>query len=344
MRDVIAAEFPGAAGYLNTASIGLPPQRTVDAMRSAIDDWQYGRVHAPDYDADVDQARKVFARLVSAPLESVAIGALVSPLIGHVAAALEPGSRVVAPEGEFTSVIFPFLTRADIEMVTVPLGRLADSITPDIDLVAFSVVQSSDGAVADLAGIRAAAAAGGAITVADATQAVGWLPLDATNFDVIVVGAYKWLMGPRGTSFMTVGEAMIDQLRPLYAGWYAGDKPWESIYGLPLRLASDARRFDVSPAWLSWVGTVPALELVEEIGVEAIHDHDVGLANELRAGLGLEASNSPIVSLELPADLEKQRLDGLVTAFRAGRLRVGFHLYNTSDEVAQVLEAVRGQG
>ena len=33
------------------------------------------------------------------------------------------------------------------------------------------------------------------------------------------------------------------------AGWYAGQHPWESIYGTPLRLAEDARRFDVSPAW-----------------------------------------------------------------------------------------------
>jgi hypothetical protein len=53
-------------------------------------------------------------------------------------------------------------------------------------------------------------------------------------------------------------------------------------------LAGDARRFDVSPAWMAWVGGAPALELLEAVGTEAIHAHDVGLANRFREGIGLE--------------------------------------------------------
>jgi hypothetical protein len=41
---------------------------------------------------------------------------------------------------------------------------------------------------------------------------------------------------------------------PLAAGWYAGPDPWTTVYGLPLRLAADARALDVSPAWLGHVG------------------------------------------------------------------------------------------
>ena len=206
MNVPVTSEFPGAAGYLNTASIGLPPQRTVDAMRAAVDDWQSGRAQASAYDAIVERGRQVFARLVSVPVERVAIGTQVSPLVAHAAAALQPGSRVVAPEGEFTSVIFPFLARPDLQVETVPLGKLADSIDADTDLVAFSVVQSADGAVADVESVRSAAAAVDAWTMADATQAAGWLPLDATDYDLMVTGAYKWLLGPRGTSFMTLSD------------------------------------------------------------------------------------------------------------------------------------------
>ena len=82
-------------------------------------------------------------------------------------------------------------------------------------------------------------------------------------------------------------------LRPLYAGWYAGDDPWTSIYGPPLRLAEDARRLDISPAWLAWAGTVPALELLAEVGIAAIHRHDLGLANALRDRLGLPRAIRP---------------------------------------------------
>ena len=43
-----------------------------------------------------------------------------------------------------------------------------------------------------------------------------------------------------------------ERLTPHAAGWYAGEDIWGSIYGLPLRLASTARRFDASPAWMNW--------------------------------------------------------------------------------------------
>ena len=61
----------------------------------------------------------------------------------------------------------------------------------------------------------------------------------------------------------------------------------------PLRLAADARRFDISPAWLSWVGATPALELLCDLGVGSTHAHDLRLANRLRAGLGLPAGGTP---------------------------------------------------
>jgi len=342
--DDVRNQFPGAAGYFNTASLGLPSLDTVDALHGAIADWQSGRVEPPDYDDHVATARELFAGLVSAPVDWVAIGSQVSALVGVVATALRPGSRVLCPEGEFTSVFFPFLARADLDVTVefVPLEHLADSIGSETDLVAFSAVQSSNGKVADLDAIKAAAAANGALTLVDATQAVGWLPIDATSFDFMVAGAYKWMVSPRGTAFMTVHPELLDRTTALYAGWYAGELPWESIYGPPLRLASNARRFDLSPGWLPWVGTASALRLLDEVGIGAIHAHDVGLANSFRTQLGMEPSNSAIVSLDLPSGFDGDRLEGLRVAYRAGRLRVGFHLYNTDDDVDLLVAAVNG--
>lgn len=342
LGDEVAEEFPGARGYLNSASIGLPPERAVQAMQRAIADWQGGRARAPEYDADVAAARAAFAQLVGAPVTTVAIGSQVSALVALAATVLEPGSRVVVPEGEFTSVTFPLLARDDLnlDINTVPFDSLADAIGPGVAMVAFSVVQSASGEVADLTAIKSAAEASGTITVADATQAVGWLPLHAADFDIMVAGAYKWMLSPRGSAFMTVSPEMQQRAQSLYAGWYSGDEPWESIYGLPLRLAPNARRFDLSPGWLAWVGTAPALQFLNEVGVEAIHAHNVSLANHLLAELDLAPSGSAIVSLELPDDFDQSRLSGLVTAYRAGRLRVGFHLYNTFDDVARVVAAI----
>lgn len=341
--EAVRARFPGAAGYLNTASLGLPPQGAVDEMSAALSEWQAGVATAPGYDRYVEAARSSFAELVGVPPEQVAVGAQVSALVALAATVLRHGARVLVPEGEFTSVVFPFLTRTDLglEVVSVPLERLADNVGPGVDMVAFSLVQSADGRVADLSAIGEAARRCGALTLADATQAAGWLPFCADDYDVTVTGAYKWLLSPRGTAFMSVRPAVLERVRPLYAGWYAGADPWESIYGLPLRLANDARRLDLSPAWLAWVGTAASLRLIADVGVQAIRAHDVGLADMARVGLGLEPSDSPMVSIELAPDFDSARLDGLRTAYRAGRLRVGFHLYNTVEDVERLLTAIR---
>ncbi|MCL1593508.1 MAG: aminotransferase class V-fold PLP-dependent enzyme [Actinomycetia bacterium] len=341
-HNVIGAEFAGGRDYFNTASLGIPPRRSLDALQSSIAAWRSGHIEPPDFDNDVSAARRSFASLLSVPVEWVAIGSQVSALVGLVTTTLRPGATVLYPEGEFTSVIFPFLVRddLDLEVKSVPLDRLAEAIVPGVDIVAFSAVQSSNGRVADLPSIRQAARTSGTLTLVDATQAAGWLPINATDFDFVVAGTYKWLLSPRGTAFLTIRPELRDRMRPLYAGWYAGEDPWESIYGDPLRLAADARRFDLSPGWLAWVGTAPALALLGSIGVEAIHDHNIGLANSLLSQLGYPSSNSAIVSLDLDPNFPQARLDGLRVAYRAGRLRVGFHLYNSAGDVASLVRAL----
>jgi selenocysteine lyase/cysteine desulfurase len=141
---------------------------------------------------------------------------------------------------------------------------------------------------------------------------------------------------------MTVRPELLERVTPLYAGWYAGQDPWDTIYGLPLRLAADTSRLDLSPGWLAWIGTSAALRVLNEIGVGSIHEHDLRLANRVRVALEQPAGDSAVVSVELPPDFDASRLDGLRTAFRAGRLRAGFHLYNTEEDAERLLEAIRG--
>ena len=211
-------------------------------------------------------------------------------MVGLIAASLPPRARVLAAEGDFTSLLFPLLA-AGCDVRTIPLERLADAVDSRTDLVAVSAVQSADGRLADLDAISSAAASYDALTLVDATQACGWIPLDAGRFSVVVTGGYKWLCHPRGTAFMTIAPELRDRIVPLAAGWYACEHPWDTCYGTPLRLASDARRFDVSPAWLSWHAAASTLELFEAVGLGRIHEHNLALANRLRTGLGLEPGN-----------------------------------------------------
>jgi selenocysteine lyase/cysteine desulfurase len=331
--------------YLNTASYGLPPRDGFDAMQQALADWRGGRTSWEHWGESSETARASFAEMLGIPATRVSIGATVSQFVGLVAASVPDGAHVIVPEEEFTSTLFPFLVqqqRRGVTVTTVPAARVAEAIDASTDLVAFSAVQMSTGDVADLDAIVAAAHHHGAQTVLDATQACGWMPIDAGRFGAVICAGYWWLTLPRGTAFMAVGEELQEWVVPHSAGWYAGADVHDSYFGPPLRLATDARRFDTSPAWFSWVGAQPALELLNRIGVESVYAHDVALANRFRAGLDMPPSNSAIVSVADEGAAQRLERAGIVAALRGGRLRASWHLYNTERDVDAALDALAG--
>ncbi|MUL40464.1 aminotransferase class V-fold PLP-dependent enzyme [Streptomonospora sp. PA3] len=342
VADRFATAGTGTA-YLDTASYGLPPRAAHEAALRAERDRAVGRLSMEDMGAALTESRAAFARLLGLTPDRVAAGSHTSQFVGLVAASLPDGAEVVACDRDFTSLLFPLLAQQErgVRVRLVPLEELAAAVRPSTDLVAVSAVQSADGALAPLAELVAAAAANGARTLVDATQAAGWLPLPADRIDLLVCSAFKWLLAPRGTCFLAGTPEALADLPPLAAGWYAGAEIWDSIYGGPLRLAEDARRFDLPPVWASWAGQVPALELLEEVGIEAIHRHNLALAARFRSGLGLGPGESAIVSVALPpGSADRLARDGVIASERAGRVRFCFHLSTTASDVDRAVEAV----
>ncbi|MFD5781384.1 aminotransferase class V-fold PLP-dependent enzyme [Streptomyces sp. NPDC126933] len=349
MDTLGGAEFAPVMTYLNTSSCGLLPRRAVEAVHALAEENASGRrgEGAGSFES-VGAARASFARLAAVPAERVAVGSSVSVHVGLIAASLPPGAEVLFPEGEFSSVVTPFAVRGDLVLRYAPLDGLAEAVRPGTALVAFSAVQSADGRIADLDAVRAAAAAHGARTLLDASQSAGWLPLDAGAYDYTVTGAFKFLVCPRGTSFLTVTEEAQESLVPMHAGWIAAEDLWASTYGPVEQLASSARRFDEATSFLSYHGAEQSLALLEEIGVKAIHAHGTALAARFRAGLtglGHEPvpGESAIVSVKglthRHPDLERAQV---AVSIRAGYVRAAFHLYNSDADVDRALEVLAG--
>lgn len=339
MRRCFGQDFDIPRGYLNTTTLGIPPRAAVRALHESIDDWATGKLRAPDFDADVAAARAAFATIAGVGAERVAIGASVSQLVATVATNLPAGARVLACAGEFTSVTFPFAAQGarGVNVTEVAPDRLLSEVDGH-DLVAVSLVQSADGTRVDLDGLRAAADRAGAGVLLDVTQAAGWLPLQLDWADYVVCAGYKWLLCPRGTAWLAVAEP--DALAPIHANWYAGDDPWTAVYDLPLRLAGSARRLDLSPVWFAQRGAAAVLPWLARLDAERIAEHNIDLANRLRAGLGLEPAATAVVSVDLGARAERLAAAGISVANRAGRTRFAFHLYNEPDDVDAVLEAL----
>jgi hypothetical protein len=104
-----------------------------------------------------------------------------------------------------------------------------------------------------------------------------------------------------------------------------------TMYGGPLRLASDARRSDVSRRGHAWVAVAPAGQLLAQVGTQSLHRHALRLANRFRAGIGLEPGDSAIVSLAADGDAADAMAAARVTgSARAGRVRL-FRV-STSDQ------------
>ncbi|WP_327289176.1 aminotransferase class V-fold PLP-dependent enzyme [Streptomyces sp. NBC_01198] len=345
--EVRAAEYPDLApGYLNTAAHAIAPARTVAALRRSLDMWAAGRPDLDGYERAAAEARASFARIVGAPVSQVALAGTVAGSVGLICAALPPGAEVVAFQEDFSALVQPFAGRPDLRLRLVPLQDVAGAVRPGTALVAVSTVQSADGRIADLPAIRAAAAEHGARVLLDATQSVGWLPLDATEYDYVVCHGYKWPVSPHGACFLTVRPGAESTLSGAFTTWYGADDPWASCYGPVADLAPGARRFDARPAYLPYVGAAASLSLIEELGVDAVHAYDVALADRLRAGfaaLGYDPvpGRSAIVAIPgVPAAVTDRLTEaGLTFSSRAGNLRFAPHFYNTPADIELALAA-----
>ena len=156
--------------------------------------------------------------------------------------------------------------------------------------VAISVV-SRNSALLDTSSIVAAAKAAGAVSVLDAYQAVGILPLDveALGADVVVAGTLKWLSGETGLAFMYVRPELADRLSPAYPGWFGHSEIHAVVHTHAFidRFASmpGARRFQQgTPAMAPIYGARAGLKFLLEVGAAAMRERNVELTERLFQG------------------------------------------------------------
>ncbi|BBY08358.1 aminotransferase class V-fold PLP-dependent enzyme [Mycobacterium noviomagense] len=340
-REAFGAEFDGADGFLDTATYGVPPRFVAEALRDCIDSWQHGSLEVSTFIELMAASRAAYAALTGTDQHRIAVGSSTSSLIGLIAASIPDGSRVATFRGEYTSVVFPFVAQAarGVTVTELPRGRLEDSAA-DFDVIAVSLVQSADGALLDVDSLRRSIAGAGTLTVIDAVQALGWMDVELSWADAAVGASYKWLLGPRGVAWMSLSDRMSGTLVPHMANPFAAEDLWSSLYGLPMRLAGDARRFDLWPAWFSLLGAGRSLPWLASLDRAAVQAHTVGLANRLRTELQLAPVDSAIVSIPGNHSADALQQAGIRAAVRAGGVRVGFHLYNTEADLDRLLDAL----
>jgi hypothetical protein len=103
---------------------------------------------------------------------------------------------------------------------------------------------------------------------------------------------------------------------------------------------------DSTPRRPGWphVGAAVALPWLASLDRAAVPDHDVGLANRVRAGLDMPLGDTAILTLRRGDAAERLAARGVTATVRDGAARVGFHLHSTVDDADMVIEAMSGRG
>jgi selenocysteine lyase/cysteine desulfurase len=349
--DEIRDLFSPAPGlvYLDAATYGLPPRPAVEALERALRRWQSGEANwIEEWDREGEACRALFARLIGAQPENIALIPTVSVGVGVIAASVPPGSRILVPRDEFKSVVLPMLAAEQARQARVrqvPFAALAEAIETGTHVVAFSLTRAQSGETAPLGAICAAAKEHGARILVDATHAVPFVPVaeHLDDIDFLVCHGYKHLLCPRGVAFLYIHPRRLDDVVPYLANWRSAPFPYGHSYGGPLALPPHASRFDVSLAWHAWAGARPALELLcawQQAGALA---GVLQLAERLATGLGLAPPQSSLVCLRVPdAEAAEAALAQaqIKCAARGGNIRLSPHVYNSPEEIDYAVKVI----
>ena len=363
-------DLPEDVAYLNCAYMAPLMHSVVEAggrgVRRKARPWE---IAAPDFFSEIDHARGLFARIVNARAQDIAIvpAASYGMSVASRNLALGAGRTIVLLGEQFPSNVYPWraaAARAGAEVLTVdaPHGDLTAAVLAAIDdrtaIAALPHCRWTDGALLDLEPIgERVREAGGALAL-DLTQSAGALPIDFQRVQPAYAAAacYKWLMGPYTFGFLYV-HPDHQESEPLEHGWAtrASSEDFARLVEYRDEFAPGARRFDMGePANFHLAPmAIAALEQVLAWGVDNIAEtlrgrtaviaeraRDMGLRSqpeELRAGhyLGLRfAGGVP------PGLLDALVRENVHVSVRGSSMRVTPHLYNTDADVDRLFAAL----
>ena len=247
------------------------------------------------------------------------------------------------------------------------LAQLDKVLTPEVKIFAFTHVSNTLGVINPAAELCAKARAVGALSVVDAAQSAGHMPLDvrAMGCDFLAVSGHK-MCGPTGVGLLYGRKALLDAMPP-YRG---GGSMISNVEYFESKWAPAPQKFEAgTPNIADVIALARAMDYLDDLGREAIAQHDEKLAALAYSRLSAEI---PGIRLLGPAhhrsgvvsfDLKGVHAHDVVTmadqegiALRGGHhcnqplmrklglsstSRASFYLYNTESEIDHLVVALK---
>lgn len=363
-------DIPDDVAYFNCAYMGPLLRSSAEAVGRAVkakmEPW---RILASDFFSDIELIRGLFAQLIGAKADDVALIPSASYGMGAAAAnlPLTKGQSIIHLADQFPSNVYPWRrlaaeTGGQIRVIDRPADNdWTSAVLAAIDdataIVALPHCHWTDGGLIDLARIGRACRQAGAALAIDATQSLGVLPLDVGLIkpDFLVASSYKWLLGPYGFGYLYV-DPKWHQGHPLEENWICRAEP-ENFAGLVDyrdEYAPGARRYDFGERSSFFLAPAAktALEQILDWGpglVEAIKaraDEIIDRAGELGLlTLPAEYRAPHLVGLRFPDGAPNGLLEALAqrkvyVSLRGDSVRVAPHVYNTAADIDRLIESL----
>jgi selenocysteine lyase/cysteine desulfurase len=287
----LRAEFPVLRNlaYLNAGTDGPLPARAVQASAEELErEAADGRTmaHFERRSELNDALRAAYARALGADASDVALTTCTSDGMAQVITGLtlEPGDEILTSDEEHPGLLGALGAARELHGVSireVPLAQIADSVGPSTALVACSHVGWVSGSLApvELAGVEPP-------VLLDGAQGVGAVRVDvrALGCDAYAGAGQKWLCGPDGLGNLYVSAELRERLSVSRRGYANLEDP---NAGIDASLHDDARRFDTMSLSAEAVACgLAAIELLESVGWDVVHDASSTLAACLAVQLG----------------------------------------------------------
>ena len=363
-------EFPWAAAgeaiYLNSASTGPLPRRTIDAVSKFTE--MRGAPHRISHELQfgtLAKSRELIARMISASPSEIGLATNTSFGINIAAWSLPlgKGDVVIGSREEFPANVYPWMAAAkqrgfEFRLIAEPSQEalLEAMRAPNVKAVAISWVEFASGYRFDLEPIGEECRRRGIYFVIDAIQGLGpaTLSVERCHVDVLACGGQKWLVSPWGTGFTYVRRDLVGQLEPGFVSWMgvrnADDFSKLADYDMTWR--DDARRFEfITLPFQDFVGLNASLELMFELGLENVIAHTNRLASQILSwadakGLSVVTPRDPkhragIIALRFDDSARrsaKLQEAGVIHSLREGAIRLAPYFFNTSDEIERALD------
>jgi selenocysteine lyase/cysteine desulfurase len=218
-------DIPDDIAYFNCAYMSPLMKKVVaEGHKSVALKGQPWQISPPDFFSTPERARALFAQLINAQADDIAI--IPSCSYGTATAAnnlpINKGQEILVLQDQFPSHVYPWRELAadkDAEIITIPRGgndgwtpRILAAITANTAIVALPHCHWTDGSLVDLVAVGRRCREVGAALAIDMTQSIAALPFDVAEIqpDFAVAAGYKWMMGPYSLGFMYVAPQHQD--------------------------------------------------------------------------------------------------------------------------------------